>query len=113
MIGKMYNVQIGGFSHGVSGTSASAPVVAGMITLANAARLTAGKSSLGFLNPALYGNGAAVANDITSGRNNCCAGQNIYNVVCCPHGYTAFKGWDPVTGFGSLNYKRFSGVFGA
>jgi tripeptidyl-peptidase I len=35
----------------VFGTSASAPVVASMITLINDARITAGKNSVGFLNP--------------------------------------------------------------
>ena len=33
------------------GTSAAAPVVASMITLINDARITAGKKSVGFLNP--------------------------------------------------------------
>ena len=33
------------------GTSASAPVVASMITLINDARITAGKNSVGFINP--------------------------------------------------------------
>ena len=35
----------------VFGTSASAPVVASMITLINDARIAAGKKSVGFLNP--------------------------------------------------------------
>ena len=35
----------------VFGTSASTPVVASMITLINDARITAGKNSVGFLNP--------------------------------------------------------------
>jgi tripeptidyl-peptidase-1 len=35
----------------VFGTSASAPVVASMITLINDARIAAGKNSVGFLNP--------------------------------------------------------------
>jgi tripeptidyl-peptidase I len=33
------------------GTSASAPVIASMITLINDARITVGKNSVGFLNP--------------------------------------------------------------
>lgn len=28
-----------------------------------------------------------------------------------PTGYSAAKGWDPVTGFGSLNYGRFAASF--
>ena len=35
----------------IFGTSASAPVVASMITLINDARITAGKKSVGFINP--------------------------------------------------------------
>ena len=42
---------IDGKFHLVFGTSASAPVVASMITLINDARITAGKKSVGFLNP--------------------------------------------------------------
>jgi tripeptidyl-peptidase-1 len=37
----------------VFGTSASAPVIASMITLINDARITAGKSSIGFINTAV------------------------------------------------------------
>ena len=111
---------IGGFTRGVSGTSASAPVVAGMLALANAERLALNLPSLGWILPALYSSkdnktmvGNNIANDITAGRNNCCAGQNIYQLVCCPHGYSAATGWDPISGFGSVNYKRFSAAFGS
>ena len=40
-----------GTFHLVFGTSASAPVVASIITLINDARITAGKKSVGFINP--------------------------------------------------------------
>ena len=40
----------------VAGTSAATPTVAGMIALANDARLDAGKPVLGFLNPFIYQN---------------------------------------------------------
>ena len=40
----------GQFYH-VYGTSASAPVVASMITLINDARIAVGKKSVGFINP--------------------------------------------------------------
>jgi tripeptidyl-peptidase-1 len=42
---------IDGKFHRVYGTSASAPVVASMITLINDARIKVGKKSVGFLNP--------------------------------------------------------------
>jgi hypothetical protein len=41
---------------GVAGTSAACPVVAGIFTIVNNARLKAGKKSLGFLNPFIYAN---------------------------------------------------------
>ena len=37
-----------------SGASAAAPAMAGMISNLNAARMRIGKSSVGFINPALY-----------------------------------------------------------
>ncbi len=67
----------------IGGTSASAPLWASLI-----ARINEGlKARVGFLNPLLYtklGNG--VLRDITSGNNGA---------------YTAAKGWDACTGFGS------------
>lgn len=71
MAGLNYEVVVGGKTYQVSGTSASSPVVAGMVSLVNADRIAAGKPSLGFLNPAIYQNGGAFSNDVTSGENNC------------------------------------------
>ena len=45
---------VGGQSYAVSGTSASAPTFAAMVTLINNARLNANKPPVGFLNPAIY-----------------------------------------------------------
>ena len=42
---------IDGEYHLIYGTSASAPVLASMITLINDARISAGKKTVGFLNP--------------------------------------------------------------
>jgi len=106
MAGYNYQVVIGGNIYEVAGTSASAPVVAGMVSLVNAARLKAGKSALGFLNPSIYAFGTSFVNDITSGENNCCA-----SLVCCSQGFYASSGWDPLTGFGSVNYSKFYSVF--
>lgn len=77
--------------------------MAGMVALVNSARLAAGKSTLGWLNPALYQTYAAYAIDITEGTNNCAANAR----VCCGHGYSAMPGWDPVTGLGSVNFAAF------
>lgn len=105
-LGRNYVVVIGGRSNVLSGTSASSPVIGGMVALVNAQRIAAGKSSLGFLNPALYQNGG-IFNDITSGFNNCAASAD----VCCDEGFYATSGWDPVTGLGSVDFAKFSTVF--
>jgi tripeptidyl-peptidase-1 len=104
-MGHNYPVFIGGQSYPVSGTSASSPVFAALVTLVNDARLAAGKTPIGFLNPVLYSEKlAAVFNDITSGDNKCCAGGEG-SPVCCEYGFYCSKGWDPVTGLGSVNFS--------
>jgi len=106
MAGYNYVVAIGGQYYELSGTSASAPVFAGMITLINGARISTGKSPLGFLNPALYNLAASnpsIFNDITVGENNCCA-YNGTGITCCQYGFNATTGWDPLTGLGSINF---------
>jgi subtilase family serine protease len=82
------------------GTSASAPVWAGLIALADQ---YAGHR-LGFVNPAIYRIGRSPAHreafhDITAGDNTpAFPGHTI-------RGYTAAPGWDPVTGWGSPNAR--------
>ena len=80
---------------GVMGTSASTPTVAGIISLVNDARFHKGKSSLGFLNPFLYQNAAAMY-DVTTGHNEGCLEGDT--------GFYATTGWDPVTGSGTPNF---------
>jgi len=75
-------------------------IVAGMVTLINAARKASGHPALGWLNPLLYVNQGTFANDITSGNNKCTS------YACCDQGYYAAPGWDPVTGFGSIDFKK-------
>jgi hypothetical protein len=87
----------------VSGTSCSSPVVAGMLTLVNSARLSRGRPSVGFVNPAIYAAPSNVFNDVTVGRNNCAAGGN----VCCKQGFNATTGFDPLTGRGSIHFDKF------
>jgi len=103
VLGYNYNVVIGGQTLQESGTSASAPVFAAMITLINNDRLNAKKKPLGFLNPSLYSLGEKAFNDITVGENNCCAGFPP-NIVCCQYGFNATTGWDPLTGLGSPKF---------
>lgn len=88
----------------VSGTSASSPVFAGMVSLVNARRMAVNQPRVGWLNPALYLTSSLFARDITSGHNRCGAG----NLVCCSQGFHAAVGWDAVTGLGSLNFTAFS-----
>lgn len=82
----------------VDGTSAAAPVWAGIIALLNDARLNAGKPAMGFLNPWLYSLGPGAFTDITKGRND---GDGISKGACYGKGFPAVKGWDPVTGIGT------------
>lgn len=84
----------------VYGTSASTPTVASVFVLINQARLDAGKSSIGFVNPVLYANPTAL-NDVISGRNPGCGTQ----------GFSAQAGWDPVTGLGTPNFKKLLATF--
>ena len=88
----------------VSGTSASTPVFAGLVSLVNAQRLQAGRSTLGWLNPSIYANAGGFTNDIVSGDNKCTANPD----ACCDVGFSAAVGWDPVTGFGSVDFQKFS-----
>jgi hypothetical protein len=77
--------------------------MAGMVSLVNSARRASGKSTLGWLNPALYALSASFVHDITHGENRCLAA----GAPCCEQGFTAAKGWDPVTGLGSINFEKF------
>ena len=78
------------------GTSASAPIWAGLIALAD----QFAHRHLGFVNPALYRIAASPAyhrafHDITSGNNTAKFPPRTFT------GYRAAPGWDPVTGLGS------------
>ena len=98
--GANYVVAIDGVFSLVYGTSASAPVVGSIITLINQVRLDIGKSSVGFINPTLYAN-PGILNDITLGGNQGCGTP----------GFTAVKGWDPVTGLGTPNFPKMLSKF--
>merc|ERR1711904_96851 len=108
MAGHNYEVVIAGQLYSVSGTSASSPVVAAMASLVNAKLSANGGTSLGFINPTLYPAGARASsfNSITAGNNKCTA-----STTCCSQGFTATAGWDPVTGWGSVDYAKFESLF--
>ncbi|XP_044284087.1 LOW QUALITY PROTEIN: tripeptidyl-peptidase 1 [Varanus komodoensis] len=89
----------------VSGTSASTPVVAGLIALINDQRLRRGRPPLGFLNPALYqlqGQGNSTAfYDVTQGCHLSCLDATVEG-----QGFCAAPSWDPVTGWGTPNFPE-------
>ncbi len=78
-----YTIRVDGTTSVIGGTSAVAPLWAGLIALSNAAN----KASAGFINPTLYAAASKTAfRDITSGNNG---------------GFSAAAGWDACTGLGS------------
>jgi kumamolisin len=78
-----YTIRVDGETAPIGGTSAVAPLWAGLIALANQQN---GRNA-GFANPTLYANPTALR-DITSGNNGA---------------FTARSGWDACTGLGSPN----------
>jgi kumamolisin len=83
-----YSVQVDGIAGVYGGTSAVAPLWAGLLARCNQSL----GGPVGFLNPRLYvAPGSAACRDITSGDNG---------------GYSAGPGWDPCTGWGSPNGSR-------
>ncbi|KAG5978847.1 hypothetical protein E4U55_005842 [Claviceps digitariae] len=94
-------VVLNGKNIGVYGTSASAPVVAGIVQLLNSDRLLRGQKPHGFLNPWLYSHALPGLTDITHG-----ASVGCYNIHSNGRGFKAVPGWDPVTGFGTPNFEK-------
>ncbi len=75
--------------------------MAAFVSLVNAQRKSRGMSTMGLINPFLYKYYAEFTNDITSGDNKCTSVYSLSSVffyTCCPHGFYATTGWDPVTG---------------
>jgi tripeptidyl-peptidase-1 len=93
----------------VSGTSASAPTVASIIALLNAARLQAGQKSFGFINPWLYTRGIPGLTDIVNGGSTGCTGMDEFTGLSAPFvayaSWNATEGWDPVTGLGTPDFQ--------
>ncbi|MFZ0808349.1 MAG: S53 family peptidase [Candidatus Sulfotelmatobacter sp.] len=91
-----YVTLVDGQSGVIGGTSAVAPLWAGLIALINQ---SLGKPA-GFINPLLYQNASKAADfdDVTSGNNGA---------------YSAGPGWDACTGFGSPLGSRIAATLGA
>jgi kumamolisin len=88
-----YVVRVDGQDTVIGGTSAVAPLWAGLIARINAAR----GSGVGFINPQLYAN-ASCLHDVTIGNNG---------------DYSASAGWDACSGLGSPDGKKIAGTLGA
>ncbi|MFT3909154.1 MAG: S53 family peptidase [Ferruginibacter sp.] len=84
-----YRVRIDGDEYTIGGTSAVAPLMAGLVALLNEQR----KRTVGFINPVLYKN-PGLCRDIT-------VGHNITTIT--NKGYKAGVGWDACTGWGVLS----------
>jgi len=110
-VGHNLPVVIGGKIYPVDGTSAAAPIAAGIITLLNDLRLAANKPQLGFVNPLFYqiaSQNSKAFFDVTVGDNRC--GAYGFDPVCCPYGYQAAPGWDATSGLGTLQYEVLSSL---
>lgn len=102
-LGASFHTYIHGYVTGVSGTSASTPVVGAMVTLWNDARLNAGKPPLGFINPLLYYLNDVhpeAFNDVVVGNNGARKGGGLI----CDQSFGAAGGWDAATGVGTPNF---------
>lgn len=90
--------------------SASAAVFAGIVSLLNGARISSGQSPLGFLNPFIYSVGFRGLNDIVDGGSTGCTGTDLYSGLQTPFvpfaSWNATKGWDPVTGYGTPDFRK-------
>ncbi|OQR86775.1 tripeptidyl-peptidase [Achlya hypogyna] len=111
--GANFKVVIRGSTSLISGTSASAPVFAGVLTLINDLRLNAGKPPLGFVNPLLYQAYAAnplAFNDVVVGS--IAAGMGSARPVCAET-FRATRGWDAASGLGTPNFEVLSALLAA
>lgn len=88
-----YNIPFDGDYLVVGGTSAAAPLWAGLIARINAAM----GENIGFVNPALYTLGSDVFKDIDGSKG---PTNNKVKAETAP-GYSANPGWDACTGWGS------------
>ena len=108
MYGGEFPIILGATLGFVVGTSLSAPLFAAIISILNQQTLDAKQATIGFANPLLYAMAAsspATFNDIISGDNICPISSVRGSTTCASvcQGYSAARGWDPVTGLGVPN----------
>ncbi|KAI0693070.1 tripeptidyl peptidase A [Cytidiella melzeri] len=94
--GDHYQIFLSGVQVGIGGASAATPTFASIISMLNDARLNRGKPPLGWLNPMLYLVGQNALTDVVEGS----------NPGCGTPGFNATKGWDPLTGLGTPDFKK-------
>ncbi|KAH0443357.1 hypothetical protein CcaCcLH18_01038 [Colletotrichum camelliae] len=97
---------------GTGGTSASAPLVAGLVGLLNDARIRVGQPTMGFMNPWLYKRGFRGLTDVNTGVAQGCGGVDLQSgkplqgAGVIPFAtWNGTQGWDPVTGLGLPNFE--------
>jgi Pro-kumamolisin, activation domain len=90
-----YPIYVGGTQWTASGTSAVAPLYAGLIAVINASLGT----SVGFINPLIYQLDGSMCRDV----NPAVGGGPANNSLNGIKGYTAGAGWDACTGWGSFD----------
>jgi len=97
-----YNILVDREKRTIGGTSAVAPLWAGLIARLNQKL----RGRVGFINPQIYAlpPTSGAFNDITDG-NNRCTFKHFSNV-----GYDAGPGWDPCSGLGSPNGAKLAGL---
>ena len=99
-----YQLILAGKSAVIGGTSAVAPLWAGLIALINQRLMTKSGNPAGFLNPLLYGTASASLRDVTDGNN---------DMTGTLRGrYKAGPGWDACTGLGTPDGKKLLAVLG-
>lgn len=89
-----YKLHMQGQVQQTGGTSAVAPLYAGLMAVLNG---LLGGNKVGFINPLLYAEGDAVCKDISAPPG---PANNNYGGI---DGYPAGKGWNACTGLGSVN----------
>jgi kumamolisin len=102
-----YNIYVGGQQQTFGGTSAVAPLYAGLLARINQRLTSGGGNPVGFANPLLYpletsSGSSTVFHDVTSGNN------DIYGKL--KGEYEAGPGWDPCTGLGSIDGMNLLGA---
>jgi kumamolisin len=97
-----YRVRVDGQEFPIGGTSAVAPLWAGLIALINESKAKNGQGRAGFINPKIYAQrDAGIFNDVVEGNNR--VGDNQI-------GYDSGDGWDACTGLGSPNGEKLAQI---